>query len=453
MIQRNLLFIFMVASITLINLCMSKPTTSADETITNDTEFHNKIHTSVNEILLSDNSEAAVAAAMATNSISDKDLDYRTKYAAQMLSYMNRSVYPCEDFYEYACGNWKNIIEERQGESKRNNLLDITYKLNNLVEELLQRSDINDLAPQYANEFELAKKFYQNCLDAELYPMQKSAEYLEVLQQIGGFPAVDPSWVADNFSWLNMSAHLSNYGIDNLVNEGIIPQYPFPAYFKIPVFGFDIELHHDNIENISSNAYKDNEKRMHDILKLYGVEESRLPSLINDIFEFLKEILKVIKQFNEDDYECKFLSSFLEESEIEEVNEQWYDYFDIAWNGKGNFTDGDEDCCKPCAFLYKELNKICNNHKEAVANYLSLKFLYHMDARLKDKQFQKDHCLLVVRSSMKYLIDHLYMTVSRNLNSIYFVCMACEKILGISQKNVSMRVLFIGVDIFLFFYL
>ncbi|XP_065372030.1 membrane metallo-endopeptidase-like 1 [Calliphora vicina] len=411
MIKRNNLFLCVsIVLMTTLNLCLSKPTTSAGTIDNNDTETNGNSQIFVNEIIhiLGDNGEV--------NTISSKDSDYRSHYAAQMLSYMNRSVYPCEDFYEYACGNWKNVIDERQATHKRNNILDIVYKLADIVDNLLQRPHINDVAPEYAAEFELAKKFYSNCLKAELHPMRASSEYLAILKEIGGFPAVNAEWNAENFHWLNMSGHLSNYGIKNIVNEAILPEYPFPPYFKMPEFGFDIELHYETIENTSSNAYKENEKRMRDILTIYGVEENRIAGIITDTFEFLKEILKVKQQFNEDDFECSFLSNLMEESEISALKNQWRSYNEIAWMGKRweNISDELEDCCTPCLYLYDKISTICGKHKEAAANYLSLKFLYHMDSRIKDTKFQKDFCTLSLKSSMKYFFDHLYMKLYFN---------------------------------------
>lgn len=361
------------------------------------------------EIPISHDNDAVVASDVA-NSIDTKELDYRSQYAAQMLSYMNDSVQPCDDFYEYACGNWKNVIKPRQSEHKRNNLLDIIYKLGDIADSILQRPHINDVAPEYAEEFQMAKQFYNNCLQSEIQPMRKSPAYLEVIQKIGGFPAVDSQWNASNFAWLNMSSHMSNYGLSNLIKDSIIPKHPFAPYFKIPDFGFDIELHYDNIRDNSSNAYKVNWERMNDILELYEVPEGRRVGIIDDIFEFLNATLHVIEEFDEDEYRCSFLSDLLDESIAEEIYQQWLAYYEIAW--KGNSEEFIDETERPCIYLYHKLNEICEEHKEAVANYLSLKFLYHMDAHLKDDKFQKDFCILNMRQTMGFFFDHVYMKVS-----------------------------------------
>uniref|UniRef100_A0A1B0AWN1 Peptidase M13 C-terminal domain-containing protein n=1 Tax=Glossina palpalis gambiensis TaxID=67801 RepID=A0A1B0AWN1_9MUSC len=343
------------------------------------------------------------------NAMPDEIIDFRNKYAAKMLSYMNRSIDPCEDFYEYACGNWKNVIDDREAPSKRNNLIDIRYKLMDIVENFLLQSSIDQLAPEYSNEFFLAQKFYNNCLNAQIHPPHKSEEYLKALEAMGGFPAIDPEWQAENFNWLNMSAHMSNYGIKGLINEALSTEYPFGPFFKLPKIGLDIEMHYDNVQN-TSNAYLTNQKLMIDLLKIHGVKEERIDQIVNDIFKFFEAILKVFEQINENVLQCHaFINMSL--AEDTEFYAQWRNYYKIAWMGNEfNFSDEETNEPMPCLFFYKNLNNISKEHSEAMANYLSLKFLYRLNAfELTDTKYQRDYCKRQIMQTFPFLFDQLYM--------------------------------------------
>ncbi|KAL9892814.1 neprilysin 7 [Glossina fuscipes fuscipes] len=343
------------------------------------------------------------------NAMPDEIIDFRNKYAAKMLSYMNRSIDPCEDFYEYSCGNWKNVIDDREAPSKRNNLIDIRYKLMDIVENFLLQSSIDQLAPEYSNEFFLAQKFYNNCLNAQIHPPHKSEEYLKALEAMGGFPAIDPEWQAENFNWLNMSAHMSNYGIKGLINEALSTEYPFGPFFKLPRIGLDIEMHYDNVQN-TSNAYLTNQKLMIDLLKIHGVKEERIDQIVNDIFKFFEAILKVFEQINENVLQCHaFINISL--TEDTEFYAQWRNYYKIAWMGNEfNFSDEETNEPMPCLFFYKNLNNISKEHSEAMANYLSLKFLYRLNAfELTDTKYQRDYCKRQIMQTFPFLFDQLYM--------------------------------------------
>ncbi|XP_017083287.2 neprilysin-4 [Drosophila eugracilis] len=338
------------------------------------------------------------------NAIIDDTAEYLRSYGAKMKSYMNFSVDPCEDFYEYACGNWKNVIPPRQSVNKRNNLLDIIYTIAEVTESLLSRSQLAE-ALNVSAELLVAQRFYNSCLKAQVLPLPAAdPAYLSLIRSIGGFPAVDgDSWNSSNFNWFNMSAHLTNYGAQGLIKEDILPQYPFNPYFKLPDLGYDHFVHTDNIANSSTRAYILNEERMRGYLKAFNLTEDKISQVIVGVFDFWREALALKDKFNGDDSQCQDLTI---QNNVT-VFSQWNNYYEIAWNGM-DFYNGSVPS-EYCDFYYTELDKVCDRHMEAVANYLAMMLLYRMDAKLKEEKYHKEHCLLIVQFTLSHLFNKLYM--------------------------------------------
>ncbi|XP_017484924.1 PREDICTED: uncharacterized protein LOC108373533 [Rhagoletis zephyria] len=399
-IRHLLLLILRLSSIA---LCAALPTNAPTHSTQN-----NSATTSVPNADIVPTTANVAAIDVMQNGLNEIESEYRVKYAQQMLTYMNQSVQPCEDFYEYACGNWKNVIPERQSQHKRSNLIDIVYSLGEAVQQLLQQDSSSFDNFQYTLELNKARRIYNDCLTADLYPVKYSQVYLDIIKSIGGFPAVDETWRPDNFSWFNMSAHLTNYGALGLIKEEIMPQYPFPPYFKLPDLGFEYIVHTDNIDTNSSHEL--NEKRMRNYLHLYGVNgEQKIERIIADIVETWRAILNITDEFHEDMNECEVLTAALGIDEFQ----QWNNYLDIAWNST-KFELEEETW--PCHHFYNELDRVCNERKEAVANYLALKFIYRMDARLQDKKFQTEHCNMMIQHVLPHLLNEMYMKVNDGKN-------------------------------------
>ncbi|KAH8332424.1 hypothetical protein KR074_003102 [Drosophila pseudoananassae] len=339
------------------------------------------------------------------NVIKDDKVEYLKSYGEKMRSYMNLSVAPCDDFYEYACGNWKNVRPDRfQSNHRRDNFFDIVFTLLDEIEKLLTNSEMAQ-ALNVSKELMVAEQFYNACLTAVVFPFPAAdPAYLELIRSIGGFPAVDgATWNSSSFSWFNMSAHLTNFGVKGLINELIIHLYPFGPYFKLPELGFDHIVQTDNIANNTSRAYKLNEKRMQSYLQAYNLTEDKISEVIAGVFDFWRDALAVADRFEGDNEKCVEMS----ENENLPKYHQWESYYEIAWNGQNFSSEGENE--EYCDYYYEQLEKVCSKHPEGVANYLAMLLLYSMDAKLKDEKYHKDYCLSMVRFSFPHLLNKLYM--------------------------------------------
>ncbi|KAF7992746.1 hypothetical protein HCN44_005090 [Aphidius gifuensis] len=119
------------------------------------------------------------------------------KTASSLLSAMDRSVSPCVDFFQYACGTWNlfhTIPEDRSSINPFEVLSDqLQVVLKKLLEEPSNHQDNNATLK--------AKMFYKSCMDIQQIRRIGDKPLVDVLKELGGWPIIEgPSWKPPKFT-------------------------------------------------------------------------------------------------------------------------------------------------------------------------------------------------------------------------------------------------------------
>ncbi|XP_072379054.1 neprilysin-11-like [Diabrotica undecimpunctata] len=130
-------------------------------------------------------------------------------------NYMNLSSDPCEDFFEYTCGNFKKIYPLNEGVSTIDQFTLLEEKLTKTARLILSEPERDD----DPIALKKAKSAYSACIDEEYLAQRKNPEKIIVADE-QGFPLTQLpcQQQATNYSFLNIADAVSKYGIPMLFN-------------------------------------------------------------------------------------------------------------------------------------------------------------------------------------------------------------------------------------------
>lgn len=114
--------------------------------------------------------------------------------ASKIIESMDRTVDPCEDFYQYACGGWMKKNPLPDGRSRWNTFNSLWDQNQAIMKHLLENSTFNSSSEAERK----TQRYYLSCLNEQKIEELGSQPLIDLINRIGGWN-VTGSWDKDNF--------------------------------------------------------------------------------------------------------------------------------------------------------------------------------------------------------------------------------------------------------------
>ncbi|KAJ6637130.1 Neprilysin-4 [Pseudolycoriella hygida] len=370
----------------------------------------------------------------------------RKTQADVMLQYMDLSVNPCDDFYQYSCGNWEKLnpipkdkgaydtfeilreslddvieelltsIDSRKFESSKElpsvdfttpkslndvpNILGGPPKGTDLRNKILQRrSVLEKVLERYKKEIShrerpakisdaemKARDLYASCMNYELLEKRGIKPLLDLLDSLGGWPALDAKWKAENFNWLNLTARLRLYNNDIFLVQWVGPDIKNSDQNIIQLDQTSLGLPtRDYFLQQTNSQYLEAYKQfMTTIMHLLGAPLENAKRTANEIIEFETELARITSTAEE----RANVSLLYKKMSLETLNQEvpeidWMYYLETVLEKP--VTKDENVVVFAIDYMKNMVNLFAISEQRTIANYLFWRFVRHRINNLDDR--------------------------------------------------------------------
>ena len=310
----------------------------------------------------------------------------RNKQGRKMKCFMNTEVDPCDDFYEYACGNWEQYFPIPSDRGGYDTFEILREELDSKLRELLEE----DIHPENTKSTQSVKMLYRSCMNTEIIEDRGEKPLLELLDELGGWPVLmGDSWSGDDFDWVELVSQLRLYNNDILVSLWVGPDGKDSDQYIVQFDQSDLvlpssEYYHQGIDHPIMKAYQN---ILTNIAILLGAKKEKAESDMHDVIAFEIELSMIMTP----PQERRNFSKIYEKMKLSSLSDliPKFNFFKYLNKVLSVELSPEEEVVIYASKYFKKLTQLIDDtDKRVLANYILMRFIRHRINNL-DKRFER----------------------------------------------------------------